>query len=159
MAQFDLTSEWRVRATIDEVSDILSQAERLPDWWGAVYLSVDILSPGGADGIGRRIDVHARGRLPYTIRWQGEVIAADPPHGWVLKATGDLVGQGAWTLWQDGDTAVARYRWQVDVAKPWMRALAPLLRPLFAWNHAWAMAKGEEGLRRELERRRVSAGP
>ena len=43
-----------------------------------------------------------------------------------------------------------RYDWTVYVTKPWMVVLAPLLRPVFAANHRWAMARGFEGLQREL---------
>jgi hypothetical protein len=31
-----------------------------------------------------------------------------------------------------------------------MRALAPLLRPVFAWNHGTVMRRGEAGLTRLL---------
>jgi hypothetical protein len=41
----------------------------------------------------------------------------------------------------------------VEVTKPWMRALAPLLRPVFTWNHGKVMGWGYEGLRRELAAR------
>ena len=41
--------------------------------------------------------------------------------------------------------------------KPVLKLLTPILRPLYAWNHRWAMARGLEGLRRELVRRRGGA--
>ena len=44
----------------------------------------------------------------------------------------------------------------VTADKPILRLLSPLLAPVFAWNHRWAMAKGEAGLRREVIRRRAS---
>ena len=40
--------------------------------------------------------------------------------------------------------------------KPLLRTLTPVLRPLFAANHHWAMAKGEESLRLELARRQAT---
>ena len=48
-----------------------------------------------------------------------------------------------------------RYDWTVEVEKPLLRLFAPLLWPAFSANHRWAMARGEEGLRRELVRRRA----
>ncbi|MDA0256552.1 MAG: hypothetical protein O3C25_02265 [Chloroflexi bacterium] len=45
------------------------------------------------------------------------------------------------------------YDWRVRAEKLLLRRLSWLLRPLFAWNHRWAMAQGERSLRRELERR------
>ena len=42
-------------------------------------------------------------------------------------------------------TAVV-YEWNVSTTKPWMNLLAPIARPLFAWNHDWVMRNGGEGL-------------
>ena len=54
------------------------------------------------------------------------------------------------------------YDWRIRADNPLLRALSFVLRPLFAWNHRWAMARGEESLRAELVRRRsapaVTAG-
>ncbi len=149
-----LVTEWKVPARIEEVSDILGDVERLPDWWGAVYLGVRILDEGDAAGIGWRVAFHARGRLPYALRWEGEVTEADRPHRWTIRATGDLQGQGVWRLTQREDTAHIRYNWRVAVGKPVLRQLAPLLWPIFAANHRWAMTRGYEGLLLELRRRR-----
>ncbi|BGE85502.1 MULTISPECIES: hypothetical protein [Methylosinus] len=41
---------------------------------------------------------------------------------------------------------VARYDWRVNVSKSWMSALAPILKPVFAWNHGVVMRRGETGL-------------
>ena len=76
------------------------------------------------------------------------------PHGWTVEATGDLTGRGTWRLEQRGDLADVTYDWRIDVEKPLLKPLTPLLKPLYAWNHRWAMARGLEGLTRELARRR-----
>ena len=149
-----LTSHWRFEAAVEEVADILGDVERLPDWWGDVYLSARIIEPGGEDGLGRKVAFHSRGRLPYTLNWQGTIIKANRPTSWTIRAEGDLQGQGVWTLTQEGGIADVRYVWTVDVGKPVLRLLAPLLWPAFTANHRWAMARGEAGLRQELRRRR-----
>ena len=154
--RFDLHSEWVVEGSVEEVSEALGDVERLTDWWSAVYLSVDVQESGNSKGIGRRIAFHSKGWLPYTLNWQGEVIEADPPTSWKIKATGDLTGTGRWHLRQRGANVIATYDWQVDVDQPWMRRLAPLLKPVFAANHRWAMAQGLKGLKGELKRRRGS---
>jgi hypothetical protein len=68
------------------------------------------------------------------------------------RASGELDGTGRWTFSHDGRASHVRYHWSVDVTKPWMRALAPLLRPVFAWNHGVVMKWGCEGLRNRLAR-------
>ena len=150
-----LTSQWRVNATIEEVADLLGDVERLPDWWGDVYLSVRVIAPGDENGLGRKVAFHSRGRLPYTLRWQGTIVDADSPASWTIIAEGDLQGRGVWSLRQDGGFADVRYDWAVEVGKPVLRLLAPVLWPAFAANHRWAMARGEDGLRQELIRRRA----
>jgi hypothetical protein len=44
----------------------------------------------------------------------------------------------------------------VDANKPLLRWLSPVLKPAFEVNHKWAMARGEESLIRELERRHAT---
>jgi hypothetical protein len=153
MTSFTLVTHWQVAASIDEVAAILAEPERFPDWWSDVYLSVAELDPGDADG-GRSVALVTRGWLPYTLRWQGKVAESRRPHGWTVEATGDLVGRGIWRLQQLGPLADITYDWRIVVEKPILKRLTPLLRPLYAANHRWAMARGLEGLTRELARRR-----
>ncbi len=155
MSGFSLTTHWLVAATIEEVAAILSEPERLPEWWPEVYLSVELLDPGDADGLGRVVAFHTRGFLPYTLRWQGKVIEFHRPHGWTIEATGDMAGRGVWRLEQRGDFAAISYDWRIVVEKPGLKPLTPLLKPLYAANHRWAMARGLEGLNHELIRRRA----
>ena len=76
---FTLTTRWLVAASIEEVAAILSEPERLPEWWPAVYLAVDLLDPGDARGLGRTVAFHTRGWLPYTLRWQAPRHRGPPP--------------------------------------------------------------------------------
>ena len=50
------------------------------------------------------------------------------------------------------------FDWRLRAEKPLLKSLSFLLKPLFRWNRGWAMARGEEGLRRELIRRRAVDG-
>ena len=38
-----------------------------------------------------------------------------------------------------------RYDWMVEVTKPWVRLIAPLARPLFAWNTMWSWSGAARG--------------
>lgn len=157
--EFRIVTHWQVEAPIERVADILTDAERFPEWWGEVYLGIEVLDPGDADGIGRRIGVHSKGWLPYHIHWTGTLVEADRPHRWVIRAEGDLNGRGEWRLVQNGPTADIVYDWRVTADRPLFRLLSPLLGPVFAWNHRWAMARGEQGLRRELGLAQPSGRP
>jgi hypothetical protein len=150
---YHFVSRWRVRGTVEEVSDVLGDAEGLARWWPSVYLKVETLEPGDERGAGQLVRLHTKGWLPYTLRWEFRTVATDDPHGYEVEAIGDLEGRGRWTFTQDGDFVKATYDWRVRARKPLLRALSFLLKPLFAANHRWAMRRGEQSLKLELMRR------
>jgi hypothetical protein len=153
---FHIVTSWRIAAGMDEVAAILTDAAAVPGWWPEVYLAARIIAPGDARSIGRKVAFLSKGKLPYHIRWTAELLSADLPHRWEIAATGDLAGRGVWTLRQVGDVTMAEYDWRVNADRPLFRILAPVLRPVFAWNHRWAMAKGEAALQHEVIRRRAA---
>lgn len=149
---YHFISHWRVEATIEEVNTILGNATQLPRWWPAVYLDVQEREPGGPDGVGRVIELFTKGWLPYTLRWCFRVTESRVPFGFTLEAWGDLVGRGTWTFAQEGDSVAITYDWRIRADKPLLRTFSFLMKPLFSFNHQWAMARGEESLKLELQR-------
>jgi len=151
--EYHFVSHWRVRSTLEEVSDVLGSPLELPRWWPSVYLAVREVEPGDAGGIGRVVELHTKGWLPYTLRWSFRVTESRRPNGFSLEAWGDLEGRGVWTFRQDGDFVDIDYDWRIRAEKPILRYLSFLLKPIFAANHRWAMERGEESLLAELGRR------
>src|SRR5438270_398793 len=147
--EYAFVSHWRVEGTIEEVSEILNDAESLPRWWPSVYLD----ARKRPDGI---VDLFTKGWLPYTLRWSFRITERHDPYGFSLEAFGDFVGRGVWTLVQDGAIADVTYDWRIRADKPLLRYLSLLFKPIFAANHRWAMARGEESLKLELRRRRAT---
>ena len=145
-------THWQVESTLEEVNAILSNAPDLARWWPSVYLDVQELAPGDADGIGKVVSLYTKGWLPYTLRWQFRVTRNSYPHGFELEAFGDFVGRGVWTFRQAGPTVEIEYLWEVMADKPLLRRLSWLFKPVFAANHHWAMQKGCESLLLELAR-------
>ncbi|MCC5986111.1 MAG: hypothetical protein JJT95_00420 [Pararhodobacter sp.] len=154
--EYHIVTRWRVPGTVEEAAEILADATDLPRWWPSVYIAAEELRPGDDNGIGREIALYTKGWLPYTLRWQFRVSESDYPHGFALESWGDLVGRGEWSLKQDGGCVDITYDWRLRAEKPLLRWLSLILHPVFAANHRWAMARGEESLRLELARR--SAG-
>ncbi len=150
---YHFITNWQVEGDINEVADILSDARALKRWWPSVYLEVKQLKPSGEDGVGKVVDLYTKGWLPYTLRWQFEVTKLSHPHGFTLVASGDFVGRGIWTLKQNGRYVDVLYDWKIEAEKPLLKYFSPIMKPIFAANHRWAMAKGEESLRLELARR------
>jgi hypothetical protein len=150
-------SRWKVAGSVEEVYDIISDAAGLRRWWPEVYLRVDVLSPGDAQGVGKRVRLVTKGWLPYTLRWEFKTVEARRPSTLVLSAQGDLEGTGKWTFVQDGTWVDVGFLWQVCVKKSLLRCFSWLLKPLFTANHRWAMARGEKSLKLELIKRQKRA--
>ena len=70
----------------------------------------------------------------------------DPPREFEIRATGDLSGRGVWTLTQRGDAVHVRFDWRVNADRALLRVLTPVLRPVFRWNHNYAIKRAMAGL-------------
>lgn len=150
---YHFITKWRIESTCEEISDVLGDALALKRWWPSVYLDVKELQPGDENGVGQVISLYTKGWLPYTLRWDFRVTESKYPHGSTLVASGDFDGRGIWTFTQDGPFVDIIYDWKIKADKPLLRNFSFIMKPLFAANHRWAMAKGEESLKLELARR------
>jgi uncharacterized protein YndB with AHSA1/START domain len=147
--QFNLVTQWHVGAPVERVWVELSTPEDWPRWWRAVK-HVVVLHQGDAAGVGSERRMTWRTALPYEIAFDMRTTRIEPMSLIEGKARGELDGLGRWTLRPEGAGTHVRYDWQVELSRPWMRACAPLLRPVFAWNHNVVMGWGYEGLCRRL---------
>jgi len=151
--EYHFITHWQVGGDVQEVSDILEDVPSLARWWPSVYLDVNILEPGDERGVGKVVSLYTKGWLPYRLRWQFRVTESRAPYGSTLEAWGDFGGWGIWTLKQVGPMVNVTYDWKIRADKPLSRYLSFVLKPIFAANHRWAMAKGEKSLKLELARR------
>ena len=147
--RFDLVTHWHLAAPLEPVWVSLVQTEEWPGWWRAVK-RVRLVDPGGPDGVGAVREFTWGTALPYTITFKMTATKVEPMTLLEGEARGELDGTGRWTLTEEDGGTHVRYDWQVELTKPWQRALAPVLRPVFAWNHNVVMGWGEEGIRKRL---------
>jgi hypothetical protein len=158
VTHYVMVSRWNVRGTVEEVAEVMRDFEALPRWWPSVYLFTREVASGGADGVGKKVAMHTRGRLPYTLRWDCVLTEPITRRGFAIAASGDLNGVGRWTFEPTVEGVSLTFDWNVTTAKPLLQRLGWLLKPAFVANHRWAMAHGGESLQRELDRRRRKAG-
>jgi hypothetical protein len=83
---YHFITTWRIPATPEEITAILGDAPALARWWPSVYLRVEELQRGDANGLGKVVRLWTKGWLPYTLRWQFTVTESDPPTGFRLDA-------------------------------------------------------------------------
>jgi hypothetical protein len=156
-AEYHFVTSWKIPGAAQEVAEVLGDPLGLVRWWPSVYLDVRELKPGNPEThVGRVIDLHTKGWLPYTLRWRFEVTESRGAAGFSLVADGDFVGTGVWTLEQQGEIVDVQYDWRIRADKPLLRYGSFFFRPIFSANHHWAMARGEESLKLELQRRRAT---
>jgi hypothetical protein len=131
------------------VWEAIYSAKSWPNWWKNVR-KVTILKEGHADGTGA-VQRHEWGTaLPYTLAFEIETTIIERPHLIEGLSNGELVGSGRWELTPEGSGTAVRYDWNVQTTKRWMNLLAPILRPVFAWNHKVVMEEGGKSLARHL---------
>ncbi len=153
-AEYHFITNWTIPGTAEEVAEVLGDPLALPRWWPSVYLEVREIAPGDTvTHVGRVIGLFTKGWLPYTLRWQFTVTESRGAAGFKLVADGDFVGTGIWTLVQQGDVVNVEYDWRIRADKPLLRYGTLVMRPIFSANHRWAMARGEESLKLEMQRR------
>ena len=142
--EYRFVDRWTVRAPVEATYDTVGDTLGYPSWWGDVFVSVE--GDGGPPRPGRHVTIVSRGFLPYRLRWEAEIVDAEAPRHFVFTMTGDFVGSGSWSFEpaEGGTNAVFEFRPRVE--KPGVKQLSPLLKPVFRWNHRWAMARGERGL-------------
>lgn len=136
---------WIIPASRDRVYAVLSDAKLLPEWWRGVYLE-SIPLDGSEVRVGARSKAVVRGALPYRLRYVVEATELVESEIVEVTAHGDFEGRWRAVLSDVADGTRVDIDWRVTVHKPIIRYLSPLLKPLFAWNHNWAKARGEAGL-------------
>ena len=154
--EYVFVDEWDVAALPEAVFDALADARTYPLWWRPVYLDVDV---DGPPGLGRESSQHFKGRLPYHLHTRSKIVRYDRPHALAADVDGDLRGHGVWTLTPIPSGTHVRFDWSVHADRRLLRVLTPVLRPLFRWNHNWAIARAMEGLEPYARRAGASEPP
>lgn len=153
---FELVSHWRIDAPVERVWAALTDTGTWPAWWPYVR-RVQTLREGGADGLGAVRRIEWGTRLPYRIVIEVEAVESLPRQRLKGRSRGQLEGEGLWLLRPAAGQTLVSYHWRVVLTRRWMRWLAPLLAPVFRWNHDGVMRAGEAGLRQRLSQAPAAA--
>jgi hypothetical protein len=149
MAEYRFLTTWLLEAERDRVWDVIHDQESWPSWWRGVVDVVE-LTPGDENKVGSRARMTWKSFLPYELIFETQTKRVERPHLMEGEVDGELAGIGRWRLYEQDGTTAAVYEWNVRTTRSWMNLLAPIARPVFAWNHDWVMGNGGEGLARLL---------
>ena len=152
-ARYEYVSGWQLDAPVEPVWRSLVDVETWPSWWPYVR-HVQTLRAGqrggNAEGLGAIRRITWGSRLPYGFTLDVEAVESQRHHRLAGRATGGLEGTGVWELQPEGTTTRVRYTWKLALNTRWMRTAAPLMSPVFRWNHEGVMHGGAAGLARHL---------
>lgn len=149
VAEYQFETTWRLATSAADAWAVLFDGEGWPKWWPSVR-QVEQLTHGAPDGQGRRLRYHFTTRLPYTLTFEAQLVEVSEPSRLVAVASGELAGTWTCDLVQEGEFLMVRHVWAVRTTRRWMNLMAPLIRPVFAWNHAALMREGGHGFAAHL---------
>jgi len=137
--RYRFTDDWYVAAEPHVTRDLLRRVEDWPDWWPS-SLSVEPV-PTRVAGATEASRYRFQTRLPYQMVFQADVVR-DDPMAVETVVVGRVQGFGRWGVVPTPGGTRIHFDWSVDPQVVWMRALSPLARPVFIWNHQALMAEG-----------------
>jgi Polyketide cyclase / dehydrase and lipid transport len=147
---YHFVTDWRFRAPVQRVWEVVLDIERYPAWWRN-FRQVRI-TRGDGRSVGSVIQCEVRGSLPYRLNYALEVMEAQEYRHILLRSTGDLIGTGRWAFNQlEPATTQALYYWDVATTNPILNLVAPLAKGALAKNHEHVMAHGYAALRPHVE--------
>jgi uncharacterized protein YndB with AHSA1/START domain len=152
-ARYEYHSDWLLDAPVERVWHALVEVESWPDWWPYVR-RVQTLRTGDRggehEGLGAIRRIVWGSRLPYGFTLDVEAVESLRHRRLAGRATGGLEGLGVWELEPQGAATRVRYTWRLALNTRWMKIAAPLMAPVFRWNHEGVMHGGAVGLARHL---------
>lgn len=152
--RFILISRWQLGCGVDAAWQRIAGIRRWPQWWPNVRSVVVDATASDTPRVGSTALVEWKTRLGYGFRLRVATTNVLPPFELEGRADGDLTGRGLWVLEPHHHAheqgVLVTYRWDVHLNRAWMRWCAPLLRPLFAWNHFDVMRSGAHAMARDI---------
>lgn len=149
---FLIRTSWELDYSIDELRSILLEPLAITRWWAPVFLHAECIDEGEPDRRGYSMRCFTKGFLPHSFQFVAR-ISDVREDGLVIDTHGDFDGIGTIQLARADRKTRVSVEWSVNVCQPYIRPFLKLLKPVFVWNHRWAMRQGHRGLERMLRAR------
>lgn len=148
---YHFISHWDIQAPLPELVGAVTNVYTWQGWWQGLQ-HITVLKQT-ENYVGSRFEAGWRSASGYVLTVEIVITGYKPRKLITFSSTGDLEGTGEWHFKAQGHKcSSAEIRWDVATTKPWMNNAAPVLRPLFRWNHALLMKRAERGLNEYLQR-------
>ncbi len=150
MVNYSFLTVWKFDAPIEKVYNAIHDSTTYHLWWKG-QSPVKSVKSGDTLGVGAVRQFKTRSVLPYNLTYTGTVLEVMPQQKIVGTTVGELIGRGEWTFENKNGITTVNYLWNVKTNSVVMNLLAPVLKPLFEWNHDVVMKWGGEGLAKYLD--------
>jgi uncharacterized protein YndB with AHSA1/START domain len=157
VADYRFLTTWLLDSPREPVFDAIYDQASWPSWWRGVEEASEVRT-GDESGVGTVARMVWKSQLPYRVEFEVTTTHVDRPRLLQADAVGELTGVGRWRLIEDEGATAVLYEWNVATTRAWMNLLAPVARPVFAWNHDWVMERGGEGIANLLGCRLLASG-
>lgn len=152
---FDITSEWDLRAEPEELSEVVLDPDLFHLWCSSTVLKAQVLDRGAPDGMGMTLRLHVKGMLPHTFFCLAKVVDLVRHRSMTIAVSGDFEGVGTLAVEPTGTgTCAVTAGWRVRINQPYIRPFIGLLRPVFVYNHVWGVRQISRRMQEEIDRRR-----
>lgn len=145
---FRFRSVWEVPTSLQMAWQKIVRVTEYPTWWPGVEKVTVVADGHGPLTVGFTVAYTIRSPL-YTLHYQTELTEFKTGEYILARVTGDLVGQGKWTFFEEATSTRAQFEWNVAVT-PFLLKLAAWWPPgrLAMWYfHNRLMKHGERGLK------------
>ena len=139
---------------MSEVRAIVDDPLSIRDWWSAVFMDVHELNEGNENRDGYTVKCFTKGFLPHSFQFVARIKALTPDE-MTIETHGDFDGVGTIELSARDNATLVSVEWRVNVHQPYIRPLLRVFKPIFVWNHLWAMRQGRLGLGEYLQQRKL----
>lgn len=140
---FEIFSQWQINARAEELKPLLSNPMSILQWWSSVFVEGEMLSSAHCKDFKARF--FTKGFLPHTFQFVAW-IEEESDNEITIKTDGDFGGVGKIRLHERHSVSIIDVRWSVTVKHPYIWPFLRVLKPVFVWNHLWAMSQGRKGL-------------
>ena len=156
---FDITSEWDLRAEPEELSEVVLDPDLFHLWCSSTVLKAQVLDHGASDGMDMTIRLHVKGMLPHTFFCLAKVVDLVRHRSMTIAVSGDFEGVGTLEVRPTGSgTCGVTAGWRVRINQPYIRPFIGLLKPVFVYNHVWGVRQISRRMQEEIDRRRSGSG-
>lgn len=143
--EFCICTSWHLDVPHERITFVVTDPMSILQWWAPVFLRGEVLGNQNAPQDGFRARFQTKGFLPHTFQFIAEIKRQDAHH-LTITTSGDFDGVGTIDVTPQGAQTKVDVEWRVRVDHPYMQPFLKLLKPVFVWNHKWAMRQGQQGL-------------